>query len=164
MALKLGVYTDKNSEGCHDWDTFIRFHNYGIEPKHIPEVLYSWRMHQGSTSSNIRSKNYITNSHQRTLIKSKNFLEVKEVELIKSEFFNYNVDWRYKLKSYNEKFISLIICKNKKSSDNKYINNVKSLKDILFDYKYDYIHLKWDNIKIDNIIFYFLRLFVFLNV
>ena len=83
LALKLGVYTDKNSEGCHDWDTFIRFHNYRIEPKHIPEVLYSWRMHQGSTSSNIRSKNYITNSHQRTLIKSKNFLEVKEVELIK---------------------------------------------------------------------------------
>ena len=46
LALQLGAYTDKQAEGSHDWDTFTRFLAAGHTPLHIPEVLYSWRIHQ----------------------------------------------------------------------------------------------------------------------
>jgi len=68
-ALELGVYTDEQAEGCHDWDTFIRFMLAGEEPRHVPEVVYSWRMHPQSTAGNIDSKSYIHDSHDVVLRK-----------------------------------------------------------------------------------------------
>ncbi len=67
LAMELGVYTDPRCEGCHDWDSFLRFHLAGHVPVHMPEVVYSWRMHAGSTAGNIRSKNFIYES-QRNLL------------------------------------------------------------------------------------------------
>ena len=66
-ALALGVYSDDAYEGCHDWDSFLRFWQAGERPLHVPEVVYSWRMHPGSTSGNIRAKDYIYAS-QRALL------------------------------------------------------------------------------------------------
>ena len=66
-AIALGVYTDKDAEGCHDWDTFIRFMLAGYKPLHIPEVLYSWRMHPESAALNIASKPYLDASHRHVL-------------------------------------------------------------------------------------------------
>ena len=69
LALQLGAYTDKQAEGSHDWDTFVRFLLAGHTPAHIPEVLYSWRMHQASTASNIHSKPFVYDSQRRVLTK-----------------------------------------------------------------------------------------------
>jgi hypothetical protein len=66
-ALRLGAYTDPGMEGCHDWDTFLRFHRAGLQPVHVPEMLYSWRMHGGSTSLNVDSKDYVIASQRRAL-------------------------------------------------------------------------------------------------
>ena len=41
QALTLDAYTDRTTEGSHDWDTFMRFMLAQIVPAHIPEVLYS---------------------------------------------------------------------------------------------------------------------------
>jgi glycosyl transferase family 2 len=51
LALELEAYTDPVAEGCPDWDTHCRFVRAGYTPVHVPEVLYSWRVHAGSTSS-----------------------------------------------------------------------------------------------------------------
>jgi hypothetical protein len=51
IAAEVGAYTDDAAHGCHDWDTFWRFVRAGHEPLHVPEVLYSWRMHAGSTAT-----------------------------------------------------------------------------------------------------------------
>jgi hypothetical protein len=69
LALQLGAYSDSEANGCHDWDTFLRFMLAGYQPVHVPEVLYSWRMHQGSCAGNIDSKSYIHSSHKRVLNK-----------------------------------------------------------------------------------------------
>jgi len=58
-AVQLGVYSDTGAEGCHDWDTFFRFTRAGSTPVHIPELLYSWRMHGGSTAANVDAKDYV---------------------------------------------------------------------------------------------------------
>ena len=68
-ALALGAYTDTAAEGSHDWDTFMRFTLAQSVPAHIPEVLYTWRMHALSTAGNIQSKPYVAASHQCVLQK-----------------------------------------------------------------------------------------------
>ncbi|MDP2025018.1 MAG: glycosyltransferase [Sulfuriferula sp.] len=97
-AIELGLYTDKGAEGCHDWDSFIRFMNAGHVPCHVPEVLYSWRIHEASTSGNITSKSYITDSHRATLQRALSYRNVPHLELVSSPLFSNNVDWWYRRK------------------------------------------------------------------
>lgn len=67
MALDLNVYGDSSANGCHDWDSFLKFVVAGHTPVHLPEILYSWRMHGRSTAANIHSKCDIHPSHQAVL-------------------------------------------------------------------------------------------------
>ena len=66
-GLLLGLWSDPIYEGCHDWDGFMRFWQAGYRPAHVPEVLYGWRIHAGSTSGNIGAKRYVYDS-QRALL------------------------------------------------------------------------------------------------
>lgn len=67
LALELGGYTDPGAEGCHDWDTFLRFLRAGYIARHVPEIVYSWRMHAHSTAASIGSKGYVFDSHRHVL-------------------------------------------------------------------------------------------------
>jgi len=67
MALELGAYSDKNTEGSPDWDLFLRFLAAGHSATHIPEVVYSWRMHPQSTADDALSKPYIHDSQRAVL-------------------------------------------------------------------------------------------------
>ena len=66
-ALALGAYSDSKTEGSPDWDLFIRFMIAGYVPVHIPEVLYSWRVHAHSTADDAASKPYIHSSQKTAL-------------------------------------------------------------------------------------------------
>jgi glycosyltransferase involved in cell wall biosynthesis len=95
LAAMLGAYQDDASRGCPDWDTFMRFFLAGYEPVHVPEVLYSWRRHAGSTAGNIDSKDYIHSSHRNTLQRFINASRHSErYSLEYSPLFNRTPDWR----------------------------------------------------------------------
>jgi len=98
-ALDLGVYTDPEVEGSHDWDTFTRFLAAGHTPLHIPEVVYSWRVHEGSTSANMGSKPFVYTSQTRVLAR---FLagqkNPRRFYVEASPFFNGMPDWWIRLK------------------------------------------------------------------
>src|SRR5258707_5082201 len=66
-ALELGVWSDPAVEGCHDWDAVMRFWQARERPVHVPEVLYGWRMHRGSTSADPHAKDFVAAS-QRALL------------------------------------------------------------------------------------------------
>jgi hypothetical protein len=66
-GLALGLWSDRTYEGCHDWDGFMRFWQAGHTPAHVPEVLYGWRIHPGSTSGNSGAKRFVFDS-QRALL------------------------------------------------------------------------------------------------
>ncbi|MDG2528795.1 glycosyltransferase [Caulobacter endophyticus] len=93
-ALALGAYGDSATEGSHDWDTFTRFMVAGHEPVHVPEVLYSWRMHAQSTASNIDSKPVVYDSQRAVL---ERFLaghpKRANFQLAKSPLFGSTPDW-----------------------------------------------------------------------
>lgn len=95
-ALELGCYSDPRAEGCHDWDSFMRFWAAGITPRHVPEVLYSWRLHAASTSGNHGSKPYIYDSHRFVLerfLASRDMLASHEVAL--APLFPGTADYRF---------------------------------------------------------------------
>jgi glycosyltransferase involved in cell wall biosynthesis len=67
LALEHGAYADKATEGSPDWDLFTRFFVAGLPAIHIPEVVYSWRMHPDSTADDAGSKPYIHSSQKAVL-------------------------------------------------------------------------------------------------
>jgi glycosyltransferase involved in cell wall biosynthesis len=66
-ALELGAYSDSRTEGSPDWDLFVRFMVAGYAPAHIPEVLYSWRVHAHSTADDAAIKPYVHSSQKAAL-------------------------------------------------------------------------------------------------
>lgn len=68
LALELGAYTDPDAEGTPDGDTFCRFVAAGHTPLHIPEIVYSWRMHEQSTAlRGVEAKPYVTANQKHVL-------------------------------------------------------------------------------------------------
>ena len=161
-ALALNLYRDAGAEGCHDWDSFIRFMNAGYVPHHIPEVLYSWRIHGQSTSDNIRSKSYISDSHRVTLQRFLDRANAPHIELIPSPFFSQNVDWWFRRKRCNPvPYLSVSIGRDPLaplSGDISQKNSVsldpaeglKPLAQILNQRTSELVHLCWDGIVPDN--------------
>lgn len=66
-ALELGAYSDPETEASPDWDLFVRFMLAGYTAVHIPEVLYSWRVHAQSTADDAASKPQVHSSQRAVL-------------------------------------------------------------------------------------------------
>ncbi|MGA8029058.1 MAG: glycosyltransferase [Bryobacteraceae bacterium] len=93
-ALKLDAYSDADVEGSPDWDLFVRFLLAGHSAVHIPEIVYSWRMHSGSTADREDNKSYIHSSQKAVL---QRFLDGraqgKNYSVEYSPFMNRSADW-----------------------------------------------------------------------
>jgi O-antigen biosynthesis protein len=50
-AVTQGLYSDDASTWCHDWDSVTRIASSAGRIEHVPEVLYHWRQHSGSTTN-----------------------------------------------------------------------------------------------------------------
>ncbi|HYC36857.1 MAG TPA: glycosyltransferase [Usitatibacter sp.] len=97
FALELEAYTDPGTEGSHDWDTFTRFVNAGVEPVHVPHVVYSWRMHSMSTSAAIHSKPYVFDSQKNVLTRFlQGVVRPERFWLDKSPLFANTPDWCFR--------------------------------------------------------------------
>ncbi len=62
----------KGFEGAQDWDLVLRF-THGLAPRairHIPAVLYHWRMHPGSTAASMDVKPYASQAQYRSVSES----------------------------------------------------------------------------------------------
>lgn len=110
IALEVGCYTDPAVEGSHDWDSFTRFYLAGHDPVHVPEVIYSWRMHENSTSENINSKPVVYASHQAVIrrflsgTKSPDLYDVEE-----SPLFGGMPDWRISRRRENAPPLTTVV-------------------------------------------------------
>ncbi|HEY5168138.1 MAG TPA: glycosyltransferase, partial [Thermoleophilia bacterium] len=94
LALSLGAYEDPACEASPDWDCFVRFVLAGHTPLHVPEVLYSWRMHAQSTAMDITAKSSVESSHRAVLggwLAATGLSERFSIE--KSPLFSGTPDW-----------------------------------------------------------------------
>jgi GT2 family glycosyltransferase len=55
------------TDGAQDYDLFLRCVAEGAKVSHVPQVLYHWRQHSGSTSMNAASKPYAHHAGRRAL-------------------------------------------------------------------------------------------------
>ena len=62
-------------EGSQDFDLVLRATEQAKEIVHLPKVLYHWREHANSTSSNIKSKDYASYSTKKAVAEHLNRLE-----------------------------------------------------------------------------------------
>jgi GT2 family glycosyltransferase len=58
---------DSDCDGAQDYDLVLRCWRAGASFSHVPEVLYHWRRHAGSTAANPGSKPYAHLAGQRAL-------------------------------------------------------------------------------------------------
>jgi O-antigen biosynthesis protein len=159
IGLKLELYSDRTAEGCHDWDSFIRLMNAGFAPRHLAEVLYSWRMHSHSTSANIRSKSYITQSHLATLQRALDHRDAPHLRLVKSPLFDCDVDWWYRRdRSFPISCETVLIEGARVESSAKLNGSVRAdsnvglqqLADQIAALSHELVHLQWHGIIPDS--------------
>ncbi len=95
-ALEWGVYSDEQVEGSPDWDAFVRFLMAGYRAVHIPEVVYSWRVHAHSTADDAASKPYIHSSQKAVLQRFLNARpEGRNFDIDYNALFGGAAHWRF---------------------------------------------------------------------
>lgn len=151
-ALSLALYSDPQAEGCHDWDSFGRFWLAGHTPHHIPEVLYSWRLHTQSTAGNINSKSFISNSHKAVLARFLNGVRALHLELVSSPLFGAHVDWWFKRKREQPQSLStLVIGRKSRTLDTVFTlapdSEIALLVPILDEVRSDLLHIIWEGVS-----------------
>lgn len=57
----------KGYEGAQDWDLFIRIGEKTNNIIHLPKIIYSWRIHEGSTASDTDAKPYVYEAQLKLL-------------------------------------------------------------------------------------------------
>ena len=67
----------KDVEGAQDYDMTFKISELGVPIIHIPEVLYHWRIHSGSTAGDPAQKNYTQNAGTKAI---KNHLDRLGIE------------------------------------------------------------------------------------
>jgi Glycosyl transferase family 2 len=124
-ALELGVYTDPAAEGCHDWDTFLRFARAGHEAVHVPEIVYSWRMHAASTAHNVDSKAFVIDSQRHVLERHLEKTGIaNRLEIVRSPFFPTSPDWWPRRRRIDPPPVALVV---HTSDDNPLASVIASL-------------------------------------
>ena len=95
-AAAAGCYEDLASAWCHDWDTLLRMKRAGARIEHVPEVLYHWRIHQGSTASvETGTKPYTIDSQRHVLLEDLRLTGAgRAFALAENELFPHNGVWR----------------------------------------------------------------------
>jgi glycosyltransferase involved in cell wall biosynthesis len=131
IGLDLGLYSGSYAEGCHDWDSFMRISAAGYIPYHLNEILYSWRMHPGSTSGNIYSKSYISKSHISTLKTSLKRRGVVGIDIVPCDKFTHGVDWKYELGEVDRSKVHVVRLFSKNYKEDKTLNIQKNLDDYI---------------------------------
>jgi glycosyltransferase involved in cell wall biosynthesis len=111
-----------NMVGAQDWDLFLRISENTTNIYHVPSVLYSWRIHPGSTSSSMESKGYAT-VNQRLAIES--HLERSKPEYKKEVLQGHHGYWYARYRVVGRPLVSIIIpSKDKKDYLSRCITSI----------------------------------------
>lgn len=72
----------KGYDGAQDYDFLLRIVDRGAKIGHVPKVLYHWREAEGSTASNFKNKQHITQAGCKALMEHYQRRNIKTVEKV----------------------------------------------------------------------------------
>jgi Glycosyl transferase family 2 len=129
MALKLNAYSDPETEGSPDWDLFVRFLIAEKAAIHIPEIIYSWRVHPESTADDAARKSYILSSQRKVL---QRFLQAQPAghlfEIEPNPLFKGGDHWHFVRKQEDPKaFMTVVLSKDRAASAQQYLEPARAL-------------------------------------
>jgi GT2 family glycosyltransferase len=94
-------------DGAQDYDFLLRITEQTSKIKHIPKILYHWRLAEGSTAKDVGEKNYADTAGQRALADAAKRRGIKaKVEEIPERPTNYRLKFELPQKQPN---VSIII-------------------------------------------------------
>ena len=67
LLEQAGKYFDATTDGAQDYDLFLRCAEKARMIKHLPQILYHWRIHPGSAASGNSAKPYTHEAGKRAL-------------------------------------------------------------------------------------------------
>ncbi|MCB0339768.1 MAG: glycosyltransferase, partial [Bdellovibrionales bacterium] len=73
-------------EGSQDYDLALRISEKTNRIKHVPEILYHWRMHPESVALNLQAKPYAFTAARRALKEAMERREVKSADIEQTEY------------------------------------------------------------------------------
>ena len=146
--------------GSQDYDIILRATEKAKNIHHIPKILYSWRVHSGSTAGNPKNKMYCYDSAKKALDEELKRKGIKGKAIDGKYIGTYEIDYEIigdpkisiliPTKDHIQDLDRTIMSVIKKTSYKNYeiiiIENNSELKET-FDY-YDNIQKKYDNIKV----------------
>jgi GT2 family glycosyltransferase len=100
LLIEIDAYSDDRATWCHDYDTLARALARGIKAVHVPELLYAWRMHPGSTAAaGWEAKPQSTESQRFVLDRLLTQLGKEDLLAIeRNDLFSHPGMWRLRLK------------------------------------------------------------------
>jgi glycosyltransferase involved in cell wall biosynthesis len=128
-ALKLGAYSDAAVEGSQDWDLFVRFLIAGHKAVHVPEVVYSWRVHAASTADDPARKPYVGVAQRSVL---QRFLEAQPCgslfEIEQSPLFGGWDHWHFRRQEEQAKAImTVVLTKGHSATLQQYVEPIRAV-------------------------------------
>lgn len=116
-ALKLDAYSDPNVEGSPDWDLFVRFLLAGQTAVHIPEIVYSWRIHSDSTAEDVVHKHYVQSSQRAVLQRYLDFSSrSNDYSVEYSPLLGGSVDWWLRRRHEKARPMLIVLLSQEQSS------------------------------------------------
>lgn len=107
LLEKVGGFR-KEFDGSQDYDFILRCVEQAKQVKHIPKILYHWRMHSASTAGDSDSKTYTFDAGQRALEEHFKRLEIDAEVQKRIEVGCFHIKYKDK-KSYQEEDFILLL-------------------------------------------------------
>jgi glycosyltransferase involved in cell wall biosynthesis len=92
--------------GTQDWEFFLRLTRHTNKIYHIQKVLYSWRVHSGSTAQSFDSKPYVFEAQERALTDDLKARGYENFTLLRDQ---QNNGWNRMLKPPENAKVSIVI-------------------------------------------------------
>lgn len=97
----------KEYNGAQDWDLFLRVTDSTKAIKHIPKIVYSWRIHDASTAKSTDTKPYVVAAQKAAL---KDDLKRKGIDGVKVEQDpTHSGYWKLTYPLKNKPLVSIVI-------------------------------------------------------
>lgn len=105
-------YENGKYNGTQDWELFLRITRNIPESHihHIPRVLYSWRVHEGSTAKDVGIKPYVVGAQRRALEDDLKARRQHGFKVLQDE--KYPVQWRIERRMPINAKVSIVVTGN----------------------------------------------------
>lgn len=105
LLRRIGGY-DPTCDGSQDWDILLRLGAATDRIRHVPRVLYSWRIHERSTAQDMDTKPYAVAAQRRALEKA---VAAAGFDALVEQDPDWSAYWRVRHRVVGRPLVSVVV-------------------------------------------------------